>query len=382
MLALSKTYNLFTELSNGTYKTQKGEDFKIYEPKFRIVTSTKYKDRIPQTSYIINFFYPNIVPTIIKNNYACFKNRGVDKARKKLKELLRVSTFDELVLKVDFKDFFGSINHDKLVKEFSPYFSEKWLKDYFIDVINSNGKEVGITLGSEINQLSASSFTNKLDHKLENYKYVKYMDDLIIIGAKEQIYNAYNLILEETKRLGINISKKKTYIQSIKRPISFLGFTFLKHPTGRITMKRKINKLRNEKRKLRRMKGVVPFEDICKHYECVRATLKKGVRSDLIEIDKYFNELFKEEIMDKKKRDVELDMAVSKALLNSKLCAEEDGDNLEIEMLIREKYSMSQEICIHRKKLMGTLEDEEWQEYVSYIEECIKKVQEKQPVEE
>ena len=81
------------------------------------------------------------------------------------------------------------------------------------------------------------------------------------------------------------------------------------------------------------------------------------------------------------KHDRDLQKQINSMILATQLIKDNGEEDIEIELLIREKYSMSQEICIHRKKLMGILEENEWQEYVSYVEECIKKVQEKEPTE-
>ena len=70
MYVLSKVYKLHLELVDETYKTQKGDKFDIYEPKHRVVTSTKYKDRIPQASFVLNYMYKFIIPNLIDNNYA------------------------------------------------------------------------------------------------------------------------------------------------------------------------------------------------------------------------------------------------------------------------------------------------------------------------
>lgn len=57
----------------------------------------------------------------------------------------------------------------------------------------------------------------------------------------------------------------------------------------------------------------------------------------------------------------------------SSLVDEKTEEEIKTECLIREKYSISQELMLHRKKLMNTLPDEEWDEYVSFVEECIEK---------
>lgn len=56
-------------------------------------------------------------------------------------------------------------------------------------------------------------------------------------------------------------------------------------------------KLNNEKRKLRRMKeSKVAFEQVFEHYRCVRAAMKKGNRSGVVKLDRYFNRLFRKEL--------------------------------------------------------------------------------------
>ena len=297
MYVLSKTYELHRSLMNGSYHTQKGEKFEIFDPKYRIVTSTKYIDRIPQASFVVNFMYVDVIPNLISNNFACIKGKGVDNARETFKNILRNARMNDYCLCADLKGYFDSISHEDLLKEMNRYISDTWAFGYYADVVNSNGQLTGIGLGSEINQLSAVSFLNELDHLLDNGSYERYMDDFRYIGTKSECEQVLKLIEEECTRLHLTLSKNKTYIQPIKNPIKFLGFTFLKHPTGKITLKRIKSKLNNEKRKLRRMKNSkVAFRQVLEHYKCVRAAMNKGSRSGVVKLDRYFNKLFRKEL--------------------------------------------------------------------------------------
>ncbi len=56
------------------------------------------------------------------------------------------------------------------------------------------------------------------------------------------------------------------------------------------------------------------------------------------------------------------------------LVEEASEEEVNIELAIREKYSMSQELALHRKKLMGTADPSEWDEYTAFVQECIDKV--------
>lgn len=82
--------------------------------------------------------------------------------------------------------------------------------------------------------------------------------------------------------------------------------------------------------------------------------------------------------MNIKKGNVEQEMQTKKNSSISLLVAEASEEDAKINLLIREKYSMSQELELHRKKLNGTLADEEWAEYNAYVEQCIVKAREEQ----
>ena len=295
LLKMSKCNELCNSLINGTYRLSAGEKHEIFEPKYRVVTSTFYKDRIPQSSYITNYFYPVVVPHLADCNYACLKDRGVDKARNALKDILRRAKMTDWILKADMKSYFASIDRQKLYGELGEFITDPWAMDFFRLVVENASGDRGLDLGSEVYQLSAGAFLTKLDRILSALQtFVRYQDDLLFIGTKDECRKTLEIIRSETERLGLRLSERKTFLQPIKRPIKFLGFGFLRHENGRVTMKRNPDRIRKERRRLRKMKANdIPAERIAVHYQSVRATLKKGSRSDLMKMDKYINELFK-----------------------------------------------------------------------------------------
>lgn len=293
LLKMSNCNKICNELLNDTYVPVVGEKLEIFSPKYRIVTSSKYKDRVPQSSFVTNYFYPTVIPNTIPGNCACIKGRGVDRARQLFKEMLRRADITDFCVKADMSGYFASIVHENLYAEMYEYIKDAWARHFYELTVENTGSPVGLDLGSEVYQLSATCFPNKLDHKLQNNEYVRYQDDLIIVGAKEECINGLHIIREEAERLGLKISEKKTYIQPVTRPIKFLGYSYLKHPDGRVTVKRLRDKIRDEKRRLKRMKKKgIPLERVKQHYQSVRAGLKKGSRSDLHKMDRYYESLF------------------------------------------------------------------------------------------
>ena len=83
------------------------------------------------------------------------------------------------------------------------------------------------------------------------------------------------------------------------------------------------------------------------------------------------------------KKDKETEVRLAELEVRIGLVEEKNEKDAKIEALIRQEggYSMSQELAIHRKKMMGILPDEEWDRYCAYVQECIGKVRELNPEE-
>lgn len=296
-LILSKGYKLGIECANREYETGKGGKMEVTYPKHRVVQTTFYRDRLPQTSFILNFFYPEIVPKLSQNSHACVKGRGVDAARNQFKEMLRNASPDAYCLKTDISNYFGSIDHFTLIREMFFYIHDAWAKWFYANVIMANEGFVGIGLGSEIHQLSAVVFLNHLDQIVSFYNdnYERYMDDFVFVGTKHECEIVASFIESYLKRLKLKISKKKTFIQPITKPVKFLGFSFLRHSTGKVTMKRLKCRLNDERRRLKKMKqNNIPLDRVKEHYNSVRALMRHGNRSDLMQLDRYVRSLWPE----------------------------------------------------------------------------------------
>ena len=78
------------------------------------------------------------------------------------------------------------------------------------------------------------------------------------------------------------------------------------------------------------------------------------------------------------KKDISTEQKLAKLMMWAGLVKDSSDEDMAIELLIRQRYSMSQETALHRKKLMGTISDDEWNEYVAYIEECKNAVRDKE----
>ena len=110
--------NLYKQLKNGTYKMGKYREFKIYEPKERVIRSLPYIDRMVHQWYIHEFIKPYITPRFIKDSYACIDGRGTHKAVETLQEYMRKMKNkygSYYILKCDVRRFFYNIDKDVLL---------------------------------------------------------------------------------------------------------------------------------------------------------------------------------------------------------------------------------------------------------------------------
>lgn len=82
--------NLLNNIKNDKYRIGKYFQFKIYEPKERIINALPYKDRIVHQWYVEEFIKPYIVPKLINTTFACLKDRGTHKAVEEVQKQLRI----------------------------------------------------------------------------------------------------------------------------------------------------------------------------------------------------------------------------------------------------------------------------------------------------
>ncbi|HCC07943.1 MAG TPA: hypothetical protein DEP72_07310 [Clostridiales bacterium] len=81
--------NIGRELKKGIYKIGEYKQFKVFEPKERLIKTLPYKDRVVHQWYIEEFIKPYLVPVLIKDTYACIEGKGTYKAVKQVGQYMR-----------------------------------------------------------------------------------------------------------------------------------------------------------------------------------------------------------------------------------------------------------------------------------------------------
>lgn len=308
---LISTLKLKNCLDEETYEISNYYQFTIFEPKKREIVSTKFKDRVFQRSLCDNYLYDAVTKTFIYDNGACQVNRGTDFSRRRLKTHLqkyyRKYGNEGYVLKLDFKNYFGSTPHETVKKELKKVVDDRWAYDHVCKIVDSyddDGRAIGLGLGSQITQLVQLLVLSGVDHhikeKLRVRYYVRYMDDLILINNNKDFLK---VCLEDidnmAKNLGLTLNQKKTKIFKLSQGINFLGFKFRISDTGAVYMAISKENINKRKRKLRKHRNLVLSGKMSKEkadacFESWKAHARNGNSHKLIEhMDKFYNNLWR-----------------------------------------------------------------------------------------
>ena len=224
--------NTLKELNLGIYQVGKYREFRIYEPKERLIQSLPFKDRVVQQWFVEEFIKPIFVPMFIKDSYACIENRGVHKAVKTISKAIYneyKKNPNTYILKCDIAKFFYNINKEKLYKIICRKIKDKEVLKLTRLLIYNNEEKVGIPIGNYTSQYFANIYLNIFDHyvkeKLKIKHYVRYMDDMIFVleskeKAKETLINVRKFLEEE---LELKLNKKTNYFKA-RQGVLFCGY--------------------------------------------------------------------------------------------------------------------------------------------------------------
>ena len=125
-------------------------EFRVYEPKERIIHALPYVDRIVHQWYVEEFIKPYIVPKFINTSFARLENRGTHKAVLEVQKQLRIykrNYGDFWILKCDIKKFFYNIDPFILFEIMKKYISDKKLLSFtHLLIFDKRFSKIGIPI--------------------------------------------------------------------------------------------------------------------------------------------------------------------------------------------------------------------------------------------
>ena len=172
--------------------------------------------------------------------------------RKIYRELLKGY---EWIVDADLKDFFGSVQHERLIDMIAEKVSDgrilklirKMLKAGYMEQGIRHLMQEGTPQGSVISPLFSNIYLNQFDHEMESrgYKLTRFADDWVVLcRTRGEAIKALEEAIEVLKSLGLTIHPEKTKITHINKGFEFLGYK-LKRGKGLKLAKNKIKKRMN-----------------------------------------------------------------------------------------------------------------------------------------
>lgn len=263
-------------LSKSTYVFSKYNIFLVREPKYRLIMSESFPDKVVNhlfSKYVLSYALQS---TLINSNVATRTDKGSKEAYNLFIKYTNKLIYEKkkiYVLKIDISKYFYNINHNIMINMVNEKIKDKRVLDmlkvildttdndyvnktilsvvnreiYKVNKLNISTiekeklikelksiplyrKGYGLPIGNMSSQILAVFYLNKVDHfvkeKLGCKYYIRYMDDLVILGNdKEELKNIFESVSKYIESFDLNVNKKSG-IYSLSNGVNFLGYKF------------------------------------------------------------------------------------------------------------------------------------------------------------
>ncbi len=265
-MALDGINTLIDQLKKKEYRVSGYNEFKVYEPKERIIKTSSFKDKVVQHALCDNVIMPKLQNVFLFDNCAGQKGKGTLFGFNRLREQMQVFYKrygrEGYVLKCDIKKFFYNISHEQMKDIVEYHFGYDadvcWLCNVFID--STQGK--GLPLGNQISQGLAMLYLDSMVDKLIKGElgiefFGRYADDFYLIHTnKEYLQYCLEVMMEALGTLELEFNSK-TQIFPLKNGVSYLGFHTYLTANGKVISRLKNQNKRNAQRKYLKMAKLV-----------------------------------------------------------------------------------------------------------------------------
>lgn len=214
------------QVADGNYVFGGYHTFEIFEPKRRLIAAPPFQDQVVHHA-LMNLCDPIFERQQIFDSYASRRGKGVFAC------LDRATAFHrkfQYYLKLDVKDFFGSIQHQVLTDQLKRLFKEQELLLLFTKIIDSFQQQParGLPIGNLTSQYFANHYLWSLDHHIkERMKvkaYVRYMDDMILWANDKASLLRWEREIRSYVKSRLQQDLKPIQLQATGRGLPFLGF--------------------------------------------------------------------------------------------------------------------------------------------------------------
>ncbi|MFC5469283.1 reverse transcriptase domain-containing protein [Cohnella suwonensis] len=156
-----------------------------------------------------------------------------------LKSSIDSGIYDHFI-KVDITEFFPSIRHDVLLKKIKGKIRKKSIINLVEEALitptipfpsknthqNIKGIPQGIAIASILANIYLSNLDNYFSHKANEYKYFRYVDDILILCKKSNITVVKDDLIKSLKELHLEISPTKYKEGKLTEGFTYLGYSY------------------------------------------------------------------------------------------------------------------------------------------------------------
>lgn len=138
---------------------------------------------------IVNVIKPIWMSSFYEHSYGSIPGRGPHIAKKRLEKWIRNGGRSvKYCLKMDVRQFFPSIPHDRLIAMLAKQIRDERFLEILVEIVNAT--ETGIPLGFYTSQWIANWYLTPLDRYIKETLgaryYMRYMDDLVVFGPNKR----------------------------------------------------------------------------------------------------------------------------------------------------------------------------------------------------
>lgn len=288
-------------MMDGTYTLGPYRKLWVYVPKKRLVMALDYPDRIVQWS-LYQYLMPVYDRLFIEDSYACRKGKGSHRAAARLQywmqQVSRKPGPGWYYLKLDISKYFYWVHHEKLLAILERRIKDPEMMAFIRGVVNSRAEpfglprgrtpqntppeewlyDVGMPIGNLTSQLFANIYLNELDqyckHSLKIHFYIRYMDDVIILGPDKEALHRWKADIEIflLRELALDLNDK-TSIRPVRQGVEFVGVRIW--PTHMKLRKSTVGRMKREVRAIsaRYAAGEMSRAEFERHAASIRGLL-------------------------------------------------------------------------------------------------------------
>lgn len=214
------------QIQNGQLQFQDYQQFEVRDTKTRTIQAPSFRDRVIHNA-IIRVTGPVFERSAICNSYACRAGKGQHAALKQLSQWVKRSQWYG---KIDVLKYYDSIPHQQLLMLLADRFGEQRLIALFESLLNSYQctPNKGLPIGALTSQYLGNFYLDEFDRRLlatTNVKYyMRYMDDMIMLGTREQMTAARSEAQQILSTLQLSAKHDGEWNRA-SQGIPYLGFT-------------------------------------------------------------------------------------------------------------------------------------------------------------